>query len=406
MKVVGIIAEYNPFHNGHAYQIAKIKEELQADYIVIAMSGNFVQRGTLSITDKYSRADMALSCGADVVFELPTLWSTASAEYFAKAGVSLFKNTKTIDTLCFGAECEDLNALSSIANLLSTEDETYRNALSAFLSNGDSFPRARAKALKQCLSLEGLDEILSHPNNILAIEYLKALKDSSISPYIIRRNGDDYHSKETSSLNASATAIRESLKANKINEIASFLPKEAHKILKENFENHQILFDDDISQILGYALLTKQNELENYADCNRELSDKIKKCLNSYKNFHSFCETLKTKEVTYSRIRRALLHIVLGHTKQDYETYKQLEFVPYLRLLGFKKEATEVLSSIKENTTIPIISKVANASELLDKEAYALFEKDLFAAELYNQFMYTKNNISIQNDYVHPLIIK
>ena len=204
MKITGIIAEYNPFHNGHAYQIAKIKEETDNDYVIVAMSGDFVQRGEPTITDKYERARMALSCGADLVLELPALFACASAEYFARAGVALFTRMGCVDYLCFGAENADLSQLNKIAGILVDEPRSYQDALNIYLKEGKNFPAARILALKSYLSAESSDaalqteqltSLLSTPNNILGIEYLKALKTcgSQITPYPILREGAGYH---------------------------------------------------------------------------------------------------------------------------------------------------------------------------------------------------------------------
>ena len=218
MKVVGIITEYNPFHNGHAYQIQEIKKRTGADYVVVAMSGDFVQRGTPAIIDKYARTQMALSCGVNLVIELPTLWATASAEYFAMAGVTLFEKMGCVDILCFGAETDDLPLLSVLAEIIAEEPDGYRELLSVYLKEGLAFPVARGKALcsylkeqeksasatqefsskNVVLNLDAVSSILSEPNNILAIEYLKALKrrNSSIQPYLLKREGAGYHDTE------------------------------------------------------------------------------------------------------------------------------------------------------------------------------------------------------------------
>ena len=196
MKVVGIVAEYNPFHNGHMYQMRKVKEETGADYVVVAMSGNFLQRGVPALCDKFIRTEMALQCGADLVIEIPTLWATASAEYYAHAGVSLLAATGIVTHLAFGAETDDLDALLEISSVLKEEPDVYRAVLSNSIRTGNSFPVARKNALTTTLphfKKEELDDILDNPNNILALEYLKAIPDS-IQPILIKREGAGYHS--------------------------------------------------------------------------------------------------------------------------------------------------------------------------------------------------------------------
>ena len=208
MNVIGIIAEYNPFHNGHAYQIAHVKKNLHADYIVVAASGDYVQRGEPALLDKYTRARMALSSGADLVLELPVLWSTASAELFADAGISLFEKTGCVNGICFGAESGDLALLRRIADVLADEPAALKASLKRNLKSGNTFPKAREAALLSYfadaadqdgalpVSTETLSSLLASPNNILALEYLKSLRRraSSITPYLLKREGAAYPS--------------------------------------------------------------------------------------------------------------------------------------------------------------------------------------------------------------------
>ena len=213
MKTIGIIAEYNPFHNGHAYQIAELKRKTNADFVVIAMSGDFVQRGAPAIIDKYCRAEMALLCGADLVIELPAVWAVSSAEDFAMAGVTLFDKMGCIDGICFGAESDQLPQLKSIAGVLAEEPDIYRSALSSYLKKGLAFPAARAAALSDYFKSTGMNfliSILDTPNNILAVEYLKALKrrNSAMTPILIPRAGSGYHDTTINTPTASASAIR------------------------------------------------------------------------------------------------------------------------------------------------------------------------------------------------------
>ena len=291
MKVVGIIAEYNPFHNGHAYQIKRIKEELKPDYILIAMSGDFVQRGTPAITDKYTRSAMALACGADLVLELPTLWATSSAEYFASAGVSLMEKTKVVDTLCFGAECDNLPLLTNVAHVLSEKDPSLEALIATLVSEGNSYPVARNLALHKKYDFPGLDELLKSPNNILAIEYLKALHGTNIEPLLIQRVGDSYHQTSISSPFASATAIRQAIHSQKAEGILDYVPKELLTQYEALLANGAYLSENAISQMLYYRLWnTPKEELLSVSDCNAVLADKIQKILPDYKDFTSFCD--------------------------------------------------------------------------------------------------------------------
>lgn len=213
MKTVGLITEYNPFHNGHLYHIEKAKELTGADRVIVIMSGDYVQRGTPAVLSKHSRAHMALLNGASVVLELPVCYSCASAEFFAKGAVSVLDGLGCIDALCFGSECGNLEHLTSIAHLLSAEPETYRHHLQSSLKNGMSFPAARCHALKKMTGDAYASQILSDPNNILGIEYLKALKklNSPIVPFTLKREFSGYHDTELHDCSSSASAIRKVL---------------------------------------------------------------------------------------------------------------------------------------------------------------------------------------------------
>lgn len=424
MKITGIIAEYNPFHNGHAYQIAKIKEETDSDYVIVAMSGDFVQRGEPAITDKYERARMALSCGADLVLELPALFACASAEYFARAGVALFTRMGCVDYLCFGAENADITQLNKIAGILVDEPRSYQDALNIYLKEGKNFPAARILALKSYLSAESSDtalqteqltDLLSTPNNILGIEYLKALKTcgSQITPYPILREGAGYHDTDILLKNASASAIRQTLKqagsSGSAPDFASFsaaMPQEAFRIFSEYLASSTYLEADDFSGILNYLLLFYPAEvLADFADCNIEITNRLKKNRSEFSSFTQFAALNQSRDITYARMSRIFTHILLHMTAEDYKHAKQLGYVSYLRPLGFKKSSSGVLSEIKKHTDIPLIGKLANARQTLSDDAYRLLEKDIFAADLYEQVLAQKNRTIPRNEYTREIVL-
>lgn len=454
MRIIGIIAEYNPFHNGHAYQIKKIKEELQADYVVIAMSGDFVQRGTPAIIDKYARTKMALSCGADLIIELPVLWATASAEYFAMAGAALFEKIGCVDGICFGAETEDLALLSQIADVLIFEPEHYRTAFSSYLKDGLTFPAARSKALCEYFSKTafGMDSncnpagkndpnaiasILNEPNNILAIEYLKALKrrNSSMTPYVIKRKGAGYHEDtirdisdsadtDNGSANtgtipaASATAIRSILENSSpktsqpytdvfpFTALTAAMPAPALEVLKTYAAEKVFLQANDFSLALGCKLLAANTgTLADIGDSNPCLSNRLFKNRMNFSSFEQFCELNKSKDMTYARISRVLLHFILRITNQDYTSGKAFDYIPYIRMLGFRKDASALLKIIKTSANVPMIAKPADASSLLISDALVLFEKDIFAADLYELACANKIGAFPSSDYTRNIII-
>lgn len=443
MKTIGIIAEYNPFHNGHAYQISHVKKTLGADYVVVAMSGDFVQRGAPAILDKYTRSRMALSCGADLVLELPLCFATASAEDFAMAGVTLFDRLGITDGICFGAETTNLALLNDIAALLAEEPDAYRSALSSYIKEGLTFPAARTRALTDCLcagcnkttDISILTELLSSPNNILAIEYLKAVKRrrSALTPFLLPRKGAGYHdtslpAKTLTSLPAkastalphfaSATAIRQALlktpDAPGFNTLSSVLPPAAFSLLEEAFSAYPAVTENDFSQILGYLLLSgaaqDKDFFSEFADCNTDISKRICALISSYRDFKSFTEEIKSRDITYTRAARILTHILLSVTKDDVAQAKSLDYIPYLRMLGFRKDAAPLLSAIKKNADIPLISRLSDArpdaqKNILSQNAFHVLEKDIFAADLYTQIRSRGSVNTFRSEYAMPIVI-
>ena len=408
MNVIGIIAEYNPFHNGHAYQIAHVKKNLHADYIVVAASGDYVQRGEPALLDKYTRARMALSSGADLVLELPVLWSTASAELFADAGISLFEKTGCVNGICFGAESGDLALLRRIADVLADEPAALKASLKRNLKSGNTFPKAREAALlsyfadaaDQDGALPVSTETLSSPNNILALEYLKSLRRraSSITPYLLKREGAAYHETSirsgASEVPASASAIRHTLFAGGAGAsedsadgiLHHAMPQEALSILQDYRADFPLLCADDFSGILGYLLLSSSaTQLARTADSSPEFANRMQNQLPYYTSFSSFASRLKSKEMTLTRINRILLHSILGITSSDYACGNALDKIPYLRILGFRESAAPLLAALKASAAVPLITRPSQAPKLLFPDAMQVFERDVFAGNLYLQ---------------------
>ena len=404
MKTIGIIAEYNPFHNGHKYQIEMIKKQTLAENIVIVMSGDFVQRGTPAFTDKYLRTQMALSCGADFVFELPVCFSCASAEYFAGAAISLLTSLGFVDGLCFGAECEDISILKKTAEILSTPSEEFEKKVHTLVSQGSSYPKAREQALRQsCPELfHDSSSFFSSPNNILAIEYLKALSlnDSPLEPVLVKRAGSGYHETELKedTFFASASAIRSHFYSEKyadaLASVSNYVPEPVRKILEENPHRCPV-HADDFSALLYYRLLKLAGEDLDILDMSEDIYHRIQKTRKHYENISSFTEELKTKQYTYSRISRILFHLLL-----DIKSPLPAR-VPYARLLGFRREKSSLLRRIKK---IPLITKPADGFKQLsaDKTACALYEKDIFAANLYRQIQIQKQHGTTRDNIPFP----
>lgn len=423
MKAVGIIAEYNPFHNGHAHQISFLKEQ-GAQIIVAALSGCFVQRGMPAWTDKYLRTRMALSQGVDFVFELPVLYALSSAEGFAFGGVSLL-NALPLDGFCFGSEAGNLKSLQTIANFLTnpanaSSDIFYQQELQKELRNGFSFPFARERALKK-ISPDLFQEeptLLKSSNNILALEYLKACNKlkSHLQPVTLLRDDNGYLSTntETNSGKVSAMAIRTSyIKEKTLDSIQTFLPQSCYKLLSMHPEHFPIEIKD-FDQTL-YVCLRKAKspaDYTAYGEISIELAQRIWKFLPEYTTILDFVEKVHAKNFTDTRIFRSLIHIMLGITKEQLQ-YTRLE-VPYLRLLGMNKEKSTYLRQINQ---LPLITKVADYEKILtdfytnqdvisDKEkqsrlSHALncFQTDLLAADIYRQTVYQKTGLLLPDEF-------
>ena len=409
MKVTGIIAEYNPFHKGHAYHIQKAKELTQADYLVVVMSGDFTQRGTPALLDKYSRARMALTCGADLVLELPVRFACASAEFFAGGAVSLLHQLGVVDALCFGSECGDIEKLQKAAAALSKEEasEIYGNTLREGLRGGLSFPAARAKAMGY-----GEDEagsLLALPNNILGIEYCRALLglQSAIRPVTLLRKGAGYHDaqihgeKDCSSGFSSAFAIRHALqKGGGFADICGSLPEETREIWQSGLREGGTVSEKDFSPLLRYRmLLEEENGFSSYADVTPDFSDRLRKNLNHFTDWHEFCLLQNSKDMTYTRISRCLCHILLGLTGEKQEASKRLSFSSYARPLGFRKNAVPLLHAIKQNTNIPFLPKLADAPKLLSPFQEEILKEDIKASHIYQTVVSGKYDKPFLNEY-------
>lgn len=411
MKTVGIIAEYNPFHNGHAYQIAKAKELTGADYCIIVMCGDFVQRGAPALIEKYTRAETALKNGADLVLELPVYYALGSAEYFASGAVALLDRLGVTDTLCFGSECGDITILSEFARNLLSEDSLFKEVLNRHLRMGHSYPTARNAALHASAPhLTPYMHILSTANNILGIEYCKALsrRGSSIEAYTTHRAGSSYHDASLLNTYCSALAIREAIDSfGTLTDVRHLMPANAYELLENQFGKSFPIRADDFSLPLHYQLLTEQpSGYTDHPDIDHDLSDRITNLLPSYRNFTTFCEQLKTKNRTYTRIARSLMHILLQIRKEDLALFQSEDYVYYARILGFRNDATSLLTVIKAHSSIPLLSRLADADSLLSDNGRKMLEKDIYASQVYYSLIKHKfSGTSFHdNEYTRPVL--
>ncbi len=410
MKAVGLVTEYNPFHNGHLYHLNKAMELTGADISVAVMSGDFVQRGEPAVLDKYTRASMALNSGVNLVVELPVNYAVSSAESFAAGALKVLDYIKA-DSIAFGSESGDIERLSKLANILCDNEDVLYKEISKYTANGISYAAARQKVVEKLMDKDTA-AMLTSSNNILAVEYLKAIikNNYAIKPYTVQRQGDAYNDTDIRSDYASATALRGNLKTDNI---SKYIPVKAGLILSSNTN---YIYPDDITEALFTRLLDilfvsnydKNVFIENvmqYPDVSKEIAGRLYKSAmdmitrtvpqwagSKYDgafSFGSLCEHIKTKEVPLSRIKRALVRITLGLDKKHMEKYAN---EPYIRVLGFDKKGQEYLSYIRKKVEVPLITKTADYKDvLLD---------DIHAANFYNMIVAGKYGVKELGDFV------
>ena len=408
-KVLGIIAEYNPFHNGHLYHLEESKKITGSKYVVAVISGNFTQRGDTSIIDKWTKTKMALDNGCDLVIELPLIYSISSAENFAAGGVKILNSLKVVDYISFGAETSDVNILDKIANILYEEPKEYKSLLASQLNKGMSFPKARQNALMMYLNdIRDYAEALSAPNNILGIEYIKSLKKlkSKIVPVPIERYETGYNDLSYTSDIASASAIRNIVKNGGFQPLKSLIPKTSFQLLTNQIKLGQNINDLSVfeKQIIYNLRVMSINEIANLPDVSEGLEYALKKAASVSNTLDDLIENIKSKRYTLTRIRRILLYSLLKLTKKDMEISKKVN--PYIRVLGFNSKGKYLLSeAIKQNPRLEVITSVKKfLDSSFNKNLINMLEKDILATNIYT-IGYKNNSIS-NLDYTNKIIIK
>lgn len=389
MKVLGIVGEYNPFHNGHAYHLEKSKKLANADAVVCIITGSFVQRGNTSLVDKWTKAEMALLNGADLVIELPTVYSISSAENFAEGSMKLLNSLGVVDTFSFGSECGDIATLDNIANVLYEEPTEYVTMLNRELKLGSSFPKAREKALLLYLNdIRKYANVLSSPNNILGIEYLKALKNFNykIFPITIRRTGPGYNDNFSNGEFASATAIRKFISDGNYDFLKKTVPNNIYSIFKSKIERGEIVEDLKVfeNEILYMLRRMTIEEIAEIPDVTEGLENNIKNAAESCNNLSDLVTFIKSKRYTLTRIYRILLYVLLNITKTDMENSRKIKY-PYIRVLGFSNRGEELLSDIcNKNPKLPVVTSLkhftnVNSNKILKR----MIDIDIFATNVY-----------------------
>ena len=405
-KVLGIIAEYNPFHNGHLLHLEKSKKICGAQYSVCVMSGNFVQRGNTSIVNKWAKAEMALKSGVDLVLELPTVYSISSAENFAEGAIKLLNSLKIVDTISFGSENSDINVLNRISSVLHEEPKQYLEFLNSESKKGLSFPKARENAILLYLNDKKYLNILNQPNNTLAIEYLKALKKykSHISPISVKREKVFYNSNCIVDEYASATAIRNMIINEQFNDIRKVVPASSYNLLMNEIEEGHLVIDiSKFEKEILYAIRRlSADDIKNIPEVTEGLENAIKNASNSCNNLSELINIVKSKRYTQTRIQRILLYILLNITKKD--MYLSRKNIPYARILGYSPQGKELISEIyRANPKITLITSVKNFLDSSNNKTYKyMLNKDILATNIYTL---AYNNNSTANLYYTKKIV-
>lgn len=411
-RVLGIIAEYNPFHNGHMYHLQKAKEQSGAQYCICVMSGNFVQRGNTSIVNKWKKAEMALLNGVDLVIELPTIYSVASAEGFSLGAIKLLNNLKIVDAISFGTETSDFAALNNISSIVNEEPMKYKSILNSELKKGLSFPKARENALMLYLNdNKRYDNILNTPNNILAIEYLKALKKikSTIQPIPVKREKVYYNDNVIVDEFASATAIRKLLKNEEFSEIRKVVPKSTYQILKKETELGNVVLDLSRyeKEIIYNLRRMTVSEIAELPDVNEGLEHSLKNAANYSNDITNLINIVKTKRYTVTRIQRILICALLGITKRNVGMAKKAE--PYIRVLGFNEKGKELISRInKQNPKATVITSVKKFQDKNNNNKNSKIYKRLLDIDIFSTNVYTmacKSESLANLDYTKNMVI-
>lgn len=377
MKISAVICELNPFHFGHKYLIHNIKKNV-ATHTIGIMSSNFTQRGEPSIISKKARTQIALNEGLDLIIEIPTIWSTASAEKYAFAGVSIANSLGCVDNLCFASEIGNIQPLKIISDTINSE--SFNSHIQRYLSTGITFAKARQLSIKEILG-ENYSPILTHPNNILAIEYLKSLSklNSKIIPYTIKRIGTDHNSTETYQKFASASYIRNLIQTTNEN-FYKYLPKSSHEIILKEINSLRAPSNISLIEraILSNLRTMSKKDIADLYDISEGIEGRIFKCAKISSSLNQLIQNIKTKRYTMARIKRLIIYSFLGITKY----YSDLP-ITYIRVLGFNSKGLEILKILKNTSSLPIVTKFSEIKNL-DNISKTIFEKECLCTDLYN----------------------
>jgi predicted nucleotidyltransferase len=438
MKILGIITEYNPFHNGHLYHLFKAKEITGADHVIAIMSGNFLQRGEPAIINKWARTKMALNTGVDLIIELPFVFSTQDANGFAFGAVKLLDSLQIIDYLCFGCETDNLDTLYSISNFLHIEPQEYKELIVYNCKSGYEFPKTRSQTIcdyHRIFGIDGLEKIsdlelsklLKYPNNILALEYIKHLLnlESKIKPVAIKRMGASYHQKNITGKISSATSIRNEILNNlspskadlfMLNDkIKSTIPPSGFSVLVRELREGRgpITLDSYRQYILATLRRMSLEDISRIHGVTEGLENRIKKAsLKSY-TIEQLINSIKTRRYTRTKIQRIILHLMMNLSKKDVKIFNRCGPL-YARILGFSKKGKTLLRTIKKNSSTPLISKLSNyLRQTISEEnnnvrnrLIKMLDYDILATDIYVLGNKKAEDRVARLDFTHKIVIK
>ncbi len=404
MNITGIIAEFNPLHKGHVSLLQHAKKELASTFVIVVMGGNFMQRGIPAITDKYARVRFALAHGADLCLEMPVVGATASAEGFARTGACLLASTGVVSHLLFGSEHPNMDWFEEAAGMSENTSMDFYKRVNELVRGGMGYAAARERALVENRTPSFPADFLSGSNNILGIEYVRAIRQFKlpIKPVTIGRTGSPHNDTAPSFDGpSSSSAIRHAIHIGQTADVVHSLPADVVSELRLMLQNKEYVLIDDLSQILHYALL-REDSFAKYADVTEDLSNKILNTRDSYTTFKEYAAALKSRDVTYTRVCRMLLHVVLGITDAHAYDLRDVGYAPYLRILGFTKRGTALLKQIKGNASIPLFASPKGVSSTLSLPAANLLDRDVHAADVYRLMLTAKTGRVHPTEYSRP----
>ena len=407
-RVLGIIAEYNPFHNGHLYHIAKSKQETNAEYVIAVISGNFVQRGNTSIINKWTKAKMALLNGVDLVIELPTIYSISSAENFAEGGIKILNSLGIVDTISFGMETNDISTLNNIVNVLYNEPKEYVTMLAHELSKGNSFPKARENALLMYLNdIKRYANVMSGSNNILGIEYLKALRKtkSTITPVGIKRQKVLYNDKYIVDEFASATAIRKMLLTKELNDISKVMPRNSYLLLGEELKKgHYVIDISRFEKEIIYNLRKMSaQDIAKLPDVSEGLENSIKNAADSCNNLNELINIVKQKDLHKLEFKGYCYIAYLVLIKNIWKHQKRSHLMcVFLDLITKGKEL--ISEMMKLNPKLNVVTSVKKYIDTVaNKNLKEMLETDILATNIYTLGYYSDSYSNL--DYTNRIEI-